>query len=414
MELSLLFQRQGWPASLFRNERSFRSSHLIIAVDTVCLSKGAEQTGTAVYISHVLRESLRLSETTRNGFQFHAFVDPDDNWAGNGFLSPHLHIHQTRALRHFWRIGGMAIHTASIKPDLVFLPTAQHSLPGRAAPVVTTILDAIPRRLPLSVVGDLRLHVKTWINSRLASKIITISSWSKRDLVDVYGLNPDQIEVTYLGYDKRLYNGVPADPEASASLLSRFGIRRPYVLHHGMVQLRKNVHRLIQAWDLVRERHKDIEAQLVLAGPLGWKHEEILKVREAAKNRKDIILTGALSTDDLAMLIKGAFSCVIPSLYEGFCLPMVEAMACGVPTVASSSSCMPEISGGALEYFDPLSVDQMAETIRRLFEDSDLRNRLSERGLHRAAEFSWQRCAQETLRIFAATIAEHGRMAARS
>jgi glycosyltransferase involved in cell wall biosynthesis len=86
---------------------------------------------------------------------------------------------------------------------------------------------------------------------------------------------------------------------------------------------------------------------------------------------------------------------------------MVEAMACGVPTVASNSSCIPEVSGGVLEYFDPYSVEQMAETIRRALEDADLRDGLRKRGLARAAEFSWERCARETLRIFKETIATH-------
>ncbi len=113
-------------------------------------------------------------------------------------------------------------------------------------------------------------------------------------------------------------------------------------------------------------------AQLVLAGPMGFGHEEILRVREASPNRDQIILTGELSDAELVALIKNAFLCVIPSLYEGFCLPMVEAMACGVPTVASNSSRMPEVSGGVLEYFDPLSVEQMAETMIRVLEDSEL------------------------------------------
>jgi glycosyltransferase involved in cell wall biosynthesis len=176
-----------------------------------------------------------------------------------------------------------------------------------------------------------------------------------------------------------------------------------------MVQLRKNVHRLIQAWNCFRERHKEFDAQLVLAGPMGFGHEEILNIREASQNRDQIILTGALPGTELVTLLKSAFLCVIPSLYEGFCLPMVEAMACGVPTVGSNSSCIPEVSGGVLEYFDPLSIEQMADTMIRVFEDSELRESLRKKGLRRAAEFSWQRCARETLRVFAATVVREGR-----
>jgi glycosyltransferase involved in cell wall biosynthesis len=385
---------------------------LIVAIDTLFMSKQFRHTGSGVYLFNVLSECLRIAGIATPHVEFHGFIPPNDNWAINGFVSPFLRVHKARVLARglLWRLGGMAIHTARVRPDLVFLPTAQHSLPGRYAPVVTTIHDAMPKRLPPSLVEHpMRLRAMTWLNAKLASKIITVSSWSKQDLLETYRLNPEKVEVTYNGYDKRFYNEIAPDPEASAALLARLGIRRPFALHHGMVELRKNVHRLIQAWDRMMERDKSFDAQLVLAGPMGFGHEQILKVREASPDRDQIILTGALPDAELATLVKNASVCVIPSLYEGFCFPMVEAMACGVPTVASNSSCIPEVSGGGLEYFDPYSVEEMAETIRRALEDIALRDRLRHAGLARAAEFSWERCARETLRIFAETSASHGR-----
>jgi glycosyltransferase involved in cell wall biosynthesis len=300
----------------------------------------------------------------------------------------------------------MAIHAARVRPDVVFMPTAQHSLPGKSAPAVIAILDAIPRRIPEAMgINKTPLHAMTWINAKLAHKIVTISACSKKDLVEIYGIKPEKIAVTYIGCNSDVFNRFPPDPEASARLLSRLGIRRPYVLHHGTLELRKNEHRLIQAWDHVRRTSKELDVQLVLAGPRGYRHQEILRVRAASPRRDEIILSGVLPDDELGILVKNAALCVIPSLYEGFCLPMVEAMACGVPTVASRSSCMPEVSGGVLEYFDPYSVEEMAETIRRALEDTARRKHLRARGLARAAEFSWERCARETLRIFAETAA---------
>ena len=385
---------------------------MTVAVDTLFMSKRFRYTGTGAYLFHVLAECLKIAEKGEHNIEFHGFMLPDDNWANNGFVSPFLRLHQAPVLawRRLWLLGGMAIHTARVRPDLVFLPTAHHSLPGRYAPVVTTILDAMPKRLPAGLVGKqaVPFRAMTWLNAKLASKILTISSWSKKDLVEIYGLDPEKVAVTYLGYDKRFYNEIAPDPEATATLLSRFGVRRPYALHHGMVQLRKNVHRLIQAWDHLMERNKGFDAQLVLAGPMGLGHEQILRIREASPYRDRIILTGALSDADLATLVKNASLCVIPSLYEGFCLPMVESMACGIPTVASNASCIPEVSGGVLEYFDPLSVEEMAGTIRLALEDSTVRDRLRQAGLARTAEFSWERCARETMRIFAETCASQG------
>jgi glycosyltransferase involved in cell wall biosynthesis len=106
-----------------------------------------------------------------------------------------------------------------------------------------------------------------------------------------------------------------------------------------------------------------------------------------------------LDESDLALLIKGASLAVVPSLYEGFSLPMVEAMACGVPAIASRTSCLPEISGNALAYFDPLSIEEIAACMQRALRDSDLRLRLRQKGIARAREFTWERCARQTLNV---------------
>jgi glycosyltransferase involved in cell wall biosynthesis len=381
---------------------------LIIAIDSLPLSSRYAKTGTYVYATNLLKGCLEIAESTTPGIEFHAFAAAGDNWAANGFASRSLRVHESRVLAQIrlWCWGGMAFSSSLLKPDLVFLPSGHGSIPRPFGPTVITLLDAIPVRLPSgSVRKPLRLRFLTWTSAKIARRIITISDYSKQDLVKIYGLDPANVDVTYLGYDKKLYNEIPADPEASAALLARFGIRRPYILHHGMVQLRKNVHRLIQAWERVQGLCKGFDAQLVVAGPMGHGHEEILRIRRASWNCDQIILTGALPDAELATLVKNASLCVIPSLYEGFCLPMVEAMACGVPTVASSSSCIPEISGGVLEYFDPYSVEEMAGVIRRGLEDSGIRERLTRDGLARAAQFSWERCARETLNTFVRALA---------
>lgn len=111
------------------------------------------------------------------------------------------------------------------------------------------------------------------------------------------------------------------------------------------------------------------------------------------------MLPGALVDTDLATLIKGASLVVVPSLYEGFCLPMVEAMASGAPTVAANASCLPEVSGGVLRYFDPASVEDMATCLEQVLEDEETRIELAQRGKSRARCFSWQRCAEETVAV---------------
>src|SRR5438477_106970 len=162
-----------------------------VAIDTMFLRRTSAHTGTAVYLTNLLRECFNICETNPLDFEFHGFIGPYDHWDQTGPVSPFWRMHRARILgqRRIWFLGGMALRTAGVRPDLVFLPTGQHCLPASLAPVVTTILDAIPRRIPSLVGrGSSRLHVMTWLNAKLATKIITISEWSKRDLVEVYGL----------------------------------------------------------------------------------------------------------------------------------------------------------------------------------------------------------------------------------
>jgi glycosyltransferase involved in cell wall biosynthesis len=383
---------------------------LIVAVDSMALSGRFARTGTYNYASNVLKGCLRIVESTSADVTFHSFVAKGDNWATNGFASQHHRAHESRTLGlvRLWRLGGMAASTSLLRPDLIFLPAAQ-SIPCPVAPVVVCILDAMYMRLPQEFFGSPtgRAHFFAWACAKVASKITTLSNCSKKDLVEIYGVDPAKVEVVYLGYDKQVYNSAAPDPEESALRLARWGIRKPFILCHGLVQLRKNVHRLIQAWDQLRYNSRECDPQLILAGGMGHGHEEILKVRESSPNADEIILTGELPDAEVATLIKNASLCVMPSLYEGFGLPMVEAMACGIPTVVSNSSCIPEVSGGVLEYFDPYSVEEMAEVIQRALEDSELRIRLRAKGLARAAEFSWERCAHETWDLLARTVAAH-------
>lgn len=377
---------------------------MVIAIDTLFLSGRYRDTGTGVYLSKLLPACLKCAEASGSGMKFIGFAPPGEHWNRNGLGSPRLSVRRSRMLAHpkAWLLGGMAASTSLARPDVVFMPTAHWSIPNPLIPAVTTILDAMPFRLPAEIIGGCRrLRGMTRINARLARRIITISSWSKRDLVDIFNLDPGRVTVTYLGYDKNLFNTESLDGEAAGRLLSGLGVRRPFILHHGMVQLRKNLVRLIHAWERISEGPGALEAQLVLAGPPGLGYEQIRQAAEASPRREQIIFTGSLEAADLAALVKSAAICVVPSLYEGFCLPLVESMACGVPTVASRASCIPEISGGILEYFDPGSEEEMAESMRRAIEDSSLRDRLRRDGLARAAEFSWEGCARQTLEVFA-------------
>lgn len=301
-----------------------------------------------------------------------------------------------------WRLGGASIAAARADADLLFAPVPA-LLPLGRVPVVCTIHDVTPVMAPShsrAVVWQQRCFLGA--AARRSRRIIAVSESSKADLANVFGLPEEKIEVVYNGVDKTVFNGQPADLNEQRRVLSKIGVKKPYIFHHGAIQPRKNLARLIQAYRLLLARNRNLDFDLVLAGALGWRYEETVK--EAHRDGCGrVVLAGALEDHELALLLKAASLVVIPSVYEGFCLPMVEAMACGAPVIAAKTSCLPEISGGALRYFDPLSVEDVAAYMELVLEDSGIRNSLIERGRQQAAKFDWGRCAQETLAVLRRT-----------
>jgi glycosyltransferase involved in cell wall biosynthesis len=381
---------------------------LVIAFDTWILDRRYRNTGMNTYADHLFREFRRIAAEL-DGITIRFF---SRNSLGNGngcrsnyeaHATPGFDVVQAEALRFplFWRLSGVAAAAARAGADMIFSP-ALHISPFAGVPVVSTIHDVIPARLPHDQFARgtaLKRGVTTRATIRLSNKIVTDSECSRSDLIQVYGVPPEKIAVVYLGYDKTMFNAVAVENAALSAIRERHGIGRPYILHHGMVQRRKNLSRLIEAYDSLIGQKQGFDFDLVLAGPHGWGAQEICSSAALVKGRGKVIFTGPLPDRELAVLIKGASLAVIPSLYEGFCLPLLEAMACGIPVVASNSSCLPEVSGGRLRYFDPFSIDDIGNTILSVLGDSDLQRRLALDGLKRAAEFSWERCARETLAV---------------
>jgi glycosyltransferase involved in cell wall biosynthesis len=373
-----------------------------IAFDSWPLAPRFRHQGTHVYATRLVAE-FRKSAARSNGVEFCVFAPAADS---NGALrlepGPGFTIIRSGFLDHerIWRMCGASMAGARAGADLMFSPSC-NVIPLRAPPMVCTIHDVTPLVMPCNS-RKIVLAQKFFLRSAAARSraIITVSECSRRDLVEKCGVAQEKVTVVHNGYDRQYFNELPGDGGKLAELLARFGIREHYLWHHGVIQPRKNLKRLIQAWQLLLARRRDLELDLVLAGLPGWGHEDVFNAAEACRGKRGkVIFPGALSSEELAQLMKGAAVVVIPSLYEGFCLPMVEAMACGVPTLVSDGSCFREISANALAYFDPLSIEDMAEKMEAALFDSELRNKLTSGGLRRAADFSWDRCARETLQV---------------
>jgi glycosyltransferase involved in cell wall biosynthesis len=226
---------------------------------------------------------------------------------------------------------------------------------------------------------------------RSADAIITVSRHTAEDLARRTRADTRRIHVVPLAAS------VPRSQADVEPVLSRLKVPQPYVLFVGTLEPRKNLIRLVRAYRRMAARGSP--HRLVLAGPMGWRPQPLLRAI-SAEGPGDVVLTGAVGPDDLDALYRGAAAFAYPSLYEGFGLPVLEAMSRGAPCVVSSSSSLPEVAGEAALPVDPRSVVGLAEALERVTTDGDLAARLREAGLARAARFSWDETAVRTLEVY--------------
>jgi glycosyltransferase involved in cell wall biosynthesis len=228
---------------------------------------------------------------------------------------------------------------------------------------------------------------------RGAAHIITISDATRRDVADLFGIPDDRITVIYPGADH--YGSVEEEPpgDVVASLAGR-----PFVLAASSIEPRKNLRAVLAAYAAIRERLGADGPWLVLAGVGRGRRPEIEALVET-HGAKQVLIAGRVTPGELAWLYRHARCFVFPSLYEGFGLPVVEAMRMGTPVVCSNSTSLPEVGGDAVSYADPESPADLADRLLALIEDERLRRDLSARGLAQASRFCWQRTADQVLQV---------------
>jgi len=273
--------------------------------------------------------------------------------------------------------------------------------PFAPCPVVVTIHDLSFEHLPETFnrrsVAQLRFTVRR--TARKAARILTSSEFSRRDIIETYAINPDRIAVTALAAPTHF---APVENETKLKeIRESYGIERDYILSLGSIQPRKNLVRLIEAYLCLRRiRPESKLPQLVLAGKRGWLDSETFHAADREGCGRDILFTGYVPERDLPALYSGAISFVYPSFFEGFGLPVVEAMQCGVPVIAGNQTSLPEVVGDAGLLFDPFDTKALSDALGRVIDDSELRKTLRAKGLERAKNFNWKTTAQLTLRAY--------------
>lgn len=351
--------------------------------------------GIGTYIRNLVTELAALDHTT----DYVLLTRPDDT-AAAGAAGPNFRalVESSRpySIAEQW---GVPRAVARIHADLLHEP--HYVLPPLTRTrTVVTIHDCIHLRFPEYLPGRAAFayaHAMIRLAARKADRVLTVSDASKRDILHYTGIAPEKVVVIHNGLDARF--AAAPDPEAVERVRQRFQLDHPFVLYVGNIKPHKNLARLIAAFAAMRADGPD-GLKLVVIGDETSKHPELRQAVHRHRLDKHVRFFGFQPSATLVVFYRLARAFVFPSLYEGFGLPPLEAMANETPVVTSNVSSLPEVAGGAALLVDPYDVASIADGIRRAVTDETLRQDLIGRGRARAREFSWARAAADTLRVY--------------
>ena len=230
-----------------------------------------------------------------------------------------------------------------------------------------------------------------------ASMVLADSVNTMNDLVCLLDVDPKRVDVVYPGVGEAFRR--VTDEEALNKVRNKYNLHFPFILYVGTIEPRKNLSRLIQAYARLKTR-RELDHKLVIGGGKGWLYDDVFQRASDLRVEEDVIFSGYIPDEDLPALYSLAEMFVFPSLYEGFGLPPLEAMACGTPVITSNVSSLPEIVEGAGIMINPLDIDELAQAIDNLLTDSALQRELCEKGIERAKAFTWRATAEKLLGLY--------------
>lgn len=376
--------------------------------------------------------SASLADLTSLDFisQEKEFVPSYDRDGYQIIKSPH-HNFKAKVLHwpfsYFWTLGRLSIRMIRHKPDVLFIPA--HGVPLlRPKITVNTIHDvAFKRESALyedNKLGPERgrgrgllnilirlftfnkygasskdyLDWSTVYSLKHSDRIITVSDFTRGEILKVYKCQEKKIHMIHNGFNDRLYKKI-TDEERLAEVLKKHGLERPYILYVGRLEKKKNTPLLIEAFVRFKQSNKNLAEKLVLIGDASFGFDEIKYTIHEFGLQDEVVMPGWASEEDVSYIFNAASAYILPSLHEGFGITLLQAMACGVPAIASDIPVLREVAGEAALYFNPRDKDDMARAMKRIIVDQELRKDLIAKGLERAKKFNWEKCAKETLEI---------------
>ena len=361
--------------------------------------------GTRVYISNLLKYFGALDKTSR-------FLIYHKNNFNPELAPPEFPNYEIlkKCWPLFWTQMRLGASLFRRKPDVLWMP--MHNIPifkSKRIKTFVTIHDLAFKYFPECFTwrDRIKLNLLTKWAVEKSDKIITVSESSKRDILKFYpDIQKEKIRVIHHGFDGEIYKQ-ERDFEKGEKIKNKFGIGGKYILYLGALQPRKNLKVLIEAFEKIKkselssghpERYPELSSvKLVLAGEKAWLWEDIFKKINESEYKSDIITPGRIKFEDLGHLMRGAEIFCFPSLYEGFGIPILEAMAARVPVICANNSSLPEAAGDAALYFDGKNSNELAEKIKSILDNNDLKNSLIAKGVEQIKKFSWEKCARETL-----------------
>lgn len=341
-----------------------------------------QKTGTEYYTDQILKHFIELDH--KNNYILYSKKHLD-------FNLPKNFTNKIISLPRFWHQIGLSSRTLIDSLDVLFIPA--HVIPLiHPKKVVITCHDVAFEKYPDSYstfqLWYLRKFIKDVINK--ATKIIAISESTKNDLIKTYKCPSDKIVVVYNGYNDKLFKPIK-NPKRL--------IKEPYLLFVGRIEERKNIKGLIKAFSILKQRNDNLKLVLVGKPGLGYSQIQQFKTKQPADVRRSIIELGYVKEEDLVHIYAGAKLFILPSFYEGFGIPILEAMACGCPVICSNTSSLPEVGSKAVLYFNPSESEEMVLVTNKVLKNNDLRKYLIQSGYNNIKRFSWKKCAKETLKV---------------
>lgn len=347
-----------------------------------------QKTGTENYSHNLIKNLLKIDQT--NDYTLYLREDPPSFTKQSNVTCRKI------PLSRLWTQAGLASEVMFNPPDILFIPA--HTMPiihRLGLKTVVTIHDLGAEFLPQyhQFPQKLYLNRTTEFVAKHATRMIAVSEATKRDLIEKLGVESRRISVVYEGWDRDLFHK-PGEREVE-EVRKRYHLKNDYLLFVGTVQPRKNLEKLIEAFSQAK-----IDLDLVIAGKPGWLSEAIYAAPEKYVVKDRVLFLGHVLNEELPGLYGGARALVFPSLFEGFGLPVLEALACSTPVLTSNSTSLPEVGGDAALYVKPTSITSIKNGIEKIVTNSKLRDQMLSNAKFQVQKFSWEKTAKETLGVF--------------